>query len=231
MCFDKVWEVDRPELVRTTAGGGPWITDLKAHAIQGGLTPTVYSALGQDYPLALEIAESLVVKHFPVTIHNAVLEATAVPFDQPSRDSAMYPEGTEISRRRRRDPAFRSRILEAYGSRCAVCSFAANLHGTPLSLEAAHIKWHEADGPPIIENGMALCALHHDLFDTGAFTILPDLKVLVARGVEGHGTESALGQYHRQPLFAPPLPGFPNPDPRFLKWHASEVFKQPDTIL
>lgn len=232
MCSDAVWEVDQPRLVRTTSGGGPWITDLKAYGIQGGFTPTVYRALAQDHRLALEIAESLVAKHFPETIHNAVLEATAVPFEQPSAASAAYPEGTEVARRRRRDPAFRSRILEAYGSRCAVCSFAANLNGTPLSLEAAHIKWHEAEGPPIVENGLALCALHHDLFDTGAFTVLPDdLKVLVAPGVEGHGTDTALRQFHGRPLFALPLPGFPQPSPRFLKWHASEVFKQPEAAL
>ena len=35
----------------------------------------------------------------------------------------------------------------------------------------AHIRWHQAHGPATIPNGIALCALHHELFDAGTFTL------------------------------------------------------------
>jgi putative restriction endonuclease len=40
-----------------------------------------------------------------------------------------------------------------------------------LGLEAAHIKWFQAGGPDIEANGLAMCSLHHKLFDLGVFTI------------------------------------------------------------
>lgn len=226
---DGVWEVDRAELVRTTSKKSAWVRDLKQHGIAGGFTLEVYNELRRDRGLARRIAESLVVKHFPETLHDAVLEeagigAYAAP-DQPLVDTDFT-----LVRRRRRDSAFRSRILKAYGERCAVCSFAGRVEGASVAVEAAHIRWHTAAGPPVLENGLALCALHHELFDEGAFTVLPDLKVVVARTAEGDGMNTALYQYHREPLRAPPLPGFARPSPAFLKWHAGEVFKKPAAI-
>ena len=111
-------------------------------------------------------------------------------------------------RRRRRDPAFRKRVLEAYGSRCVVCELAVRRDDVPLALEAAHIKWHEARGPAAVENRLVLWALHHELFDTGAFTLLPELTVVVAGAVNGVGAVPALWRYHGEPLRAGPREGF-----------------------
>jgi putative restriction endonuclease len=44
---------------------------------------------------------------------------------------------------------------------------------TPAGLEAARIQWHHVGGPDIEPNGLSLCALHHKLFDVGAFTVEP----------------------------------------------------------
>lgn len=227
---DGVWEVDRAACVRTTSKKSAWIRDLKRHAVEGGFTHTVYSALRSDPRLAVRIAESLVINHFPPTLHDAVLQAMGIPAQVPTDHPPLREQDIVVTHRRQRDPAFRRRILGAYADRCAVCAFAGRLHDSPLALEAAHIRWHEAMGPPIIANGLALCALHHELFDAGAFTVLPDLKVVVARAVHGEGVDTALGRYHREPLRAPPLSGFPKPDPAFLKWHAREVFKEPPVI-
>lgn len=222
---DAVWEVERSHLVRTTPKGDAYVGDLKRHSIRAGFTADVYRALRDDPALTCRIAESLVAKHFPPTRHDAVLEATGMlPSMAPDLQS---PEPAKFvwARRRRRDPGFRRRILAAYGGRCAVCSFAGRFDDAPLALEAAHIKWHEADGPPSVDNGLSLCALHHDLFDAGAFTVLPELRLVVASGVSGSGTVEALHRFHGAPLRAPPLEGFPTPAPRYLAWHRTEVFK------
>ena len=56
----------------------------------------------------------------------------------------------------------------------------------PVALEAAHIKWRQAGGPDLEVNGLALCSLHHKLFDRGAFTLSNDLEILVSD--DAHGT-------------------------------------------
>lgn len=78
-------------------------------------------------------------------------------------------EGDEIQKRyalreikqRLHQPAFRARVLNAYGVRCAVC----NLQMGPL-LEGAHIT---PDSDPntstSVRNGISLCKIHHSAYD------------------------------------------------------------------
>jgi len=72
--------------------------------------------------------------------------------------------------RKKRDPAFRQKVLKAYEWRCAVCGFDVKLGTVAIALDAAHIRWHQAGGPDVENNGLALCVLHHKTFDLGAFT-------------------------------------------------------------
>ena len=225
---DEVWELDRPKLVRFNKDGGAYKGDLRRHCICGGLTEADYSMLQANPGLASQIAEYLVASHFPASLHDTVLEATCTAPDMVVGADVVDSDEWTVMRRRRRDPKFRAKVLEAYDSRCAVCEFAGRIHGEPLAIEAAHIKWHEARGPAEVENGLALCSLHHDLFDKGAFTLLPDLKVVVADAVGGVGIEPVLRQYHGERLRAPPLDGFARPDSRFLSWHMTEVFRVPE---
>jgi len=53
-------------------------------------------------------------------------------------------------------------------------------------LEAAHIKWHQAGGPDTIDNGLALCSLHHKLLDLGALGISNEFTVIVSDKVNGY---------------------------------------------
>lgn len=221
---DGIWEIDRPGLVRAPKGN-PSEPDLRLHNIRGGLTKSDYEAFRARPALALQVADELVAKHFPYTLQDQVLDATSIALGLGSSEDPEKTERWLINRRRWRDPRFRADVLKAYGDRCAVCEFAGRLGDTPLAIEAAHIKWHQARGPDVVENGISLCSLHHDLFDSGAFTILPEDKVLVAGVVHGTGVEAALGQYHGAPLKSPPLEGFPRPHPKFLRWHQREVFK------
>lgn len=227
---DQVWEVDRPGLVRSNVEGGAYKSDLRRYSIRGGLRESDYTAFRENPDLAIRVAEYLVACHFPATLQDEVLEETSIPAEASGELSVQDGVNVVTVRRRRRDPAFRGRILEAYGSRCAVCEFAATRDNVPLAIEAAHIKWHEARGPAVVQNGMALCALHHELFDAGAFTVLPELTVLVANAVIGDGIDAALWRYHREPLRGGPKKGFPLPEPAFLAWHRSEVFKSPEAL-
>ena len=114
-------------------------------------------------------------------------------------------------------------MLKAYGYRCAVCEFAVRLNDDPVAVEAAHIKWHEARGPSEVRNGLALCALHHRLFDKGAFTVSFNQRVKVAKSANGIGFDRSLGNYDSKPIVLPENAD-DWPDPRFLMWHVREVF-------
>ena len=114
---DDVWEVDRPRLVRSNKAGGAYKSDLKRHQILGGLTEADYMAFRNDPTLAIRVAEYLVACHFPPTLQDEVLETTGILAGE--LEVREVDEFVTV-RRRRRDPAFRKLVLDAYGSRCAV---------------------------------------------------------------------------------------------------------------
>ena len=214
---DGVWVIDRPHLVKVGPGGNAHISTMLRHGIRGGFPQDTYDALRKDRGLARNIARSLVAAHFPATRLDEILQATDI-------DPYEFVE----SRHRPRDLRFRQAVLHAYGSRCAICGFAVRVTNAPpaLALDAAHIQWHQARGPDIVNNGLALCALHHRLFDDGVFTLslVPDLIVEVAPSATGSGFNESLGCFHGQsPRILPPTGGLP--DPRFLLWHRKEVFR------
>ena len=228
---DGVWEIDRPELVRRTSDGtGAFKSDLQKHSIQGGLREDDFFAFRIDPNLVFRIAGSLVASHFPITLHDEVFEATLGESRGLFDMEMEIQDEWVITKQRRRDPYFRERVLAAYGAHCAVCEFAGELHGRPLALEAAHIKWHEAKGPGIVENGLVLCSLHHRLFDKGAFTLESDLKVRVAESIKGEGIASTLQRFHGERLKGLSLSHSPIPDSRFLAWHRKEVFRIRDAL-
>lgn len=70
--------------------------------------------------------------------------------------------------RRRGQPAFRQKVLAAYGGRCAISGCDAE-----AVLEAAHIIPYMNPGTNHVQNGLLLRADLHTLFDLGMFTINP----------------------------------------------------------
>jgi putative restriction endonuclease len=145
------------------------------------------------------------------------------------QDDLLLAVGLELESRvlRPRDPHFRSRVLTLYGYRCAVCDFDARLFQDAIALEAAHIKWHQAGGPPTPENGIAMCSLHHKLFDRGAFTISQDRRIEVSHAVHGgETTEALLIRYHTRELRLPARAEH-HPLIEYVTWHRNEVFHGP----
>jgi len=56
----------------------------------------------------------------------------------------------------------------------------AYLAGASMGIDAAHVRWFAFDGPDTLENGLALCVLHHKLFDLGVLGLDPKLRVQVS---------------------------------------------------
>jgi hypothetical protein len=49
-----------------------------------------------------------------------------------------------------------------------------------VAIEADHVGWGAAYGPDEVANALALCSLHHKLFDQGAIGMTPDHTVAVS---------------------------------------------------
>nr|WP_310735507.1 HNH endonuclease [Cohnella herbarum] len=72
------------------------------------------------------------------------------------------------------------------------------------SVDTAHIQWLQAGGPDSEENGIALCAMHHMLFDRRVITITSDREMIVTE--EAHGTlgfEDWLMRFHGKKIRLP----------------------------
>ena len=221
---DGLWQVDRPELVRMTTAGHAYISDLREHGIRGGLSQEFLSVMERNPDVAWRIVRSLLNDYFPPSLHEDILRDAGLVGKIGLRELT-----DQNSRHEGRDRGFREVVLRAYKSRCALCELDVRVDGQPIGLEAAHIKWHSARGPAQVENGMALCVLHHKFFDSGLFTVLSDLTVLVGGLAVGDSVGESLNKYGGSIL--PVIPDRPDqrPRPRYLEWHRRAVFKAATT--
>ena len=217
---DGLWEIDRPELVRVTTAGHACISDLRERGIRGQLADDVHNVLETNPDLTLRVVRSLLNDYFPPSLHEDILRTVGLV-----GNVALGSLTAEKSTSDRRDRAFRELVLRAYESRCALCELDVLVDGQPIGLEAAHIKWHSQKGPAQITNGIALCILHHKFFDSGLFTVLPNLTVLVGGSAVGPSVEEALDKYGGAALRVIPVPPAHRPATRYLEWHKRAVFR------
>jgi putative restriction endonuclease len=199
--------------------------ELIANQTTGGFTEAVFKLLQNDQNLIRELATDILRKNFPDTLHEDIL--LQVGLDLEFTDS----QGIDATTRTTRSPDFRVRVLSAYEYRCAVCGFNVRLGDALVAVEAAHIKWHQAGGPDHEQNGIALCSLHHKLFDRGVFTLSESMIFQVAENAHGtHGMDEWLMRYHGQEIRKPQRPDY-YPGNEYMGWHVREVFRGPAKFL
>lgn len=186
------------------------------HNVAAGFTDEVYSVLVNDSRLVKALAEDLLHDHFPESLHEDILTAVGL--------------NLSFTQRAARDPRFRQRVLQAYEYSCAVCGFNVWLGNAPIALDAAHIKWYQSGGPDTERNGLALCSMHHKLFDRGAFSLrYSEGNFMVKVAQQAHGTsgfDEWLLRYHDRNIRQPQSPAY-YPTTTFTDWHWREVFREP----
>lgn len=99
------------------------------------------------------------------------------------------------------------------------------LGNAPVALDACHIKWQKAGGPDEPVNGLALCVMHHKLFDRGVFTLSRQWQILVSDEAHGSvGFREWLMDFHGQTINLPQRrTHYPEMD--YVGWHVREVFQ------
>lgn len=119
--------------------------------------------------------------------------------------------GDEIQKRyalremkqRLHQPAFRARVLSAYGVRCAVC----NLQMGAL-LEGAHITPDsDPNSSTKVNNGISLCKIHHSAYDATLLGIDTDFSIHIRADVmqesDGPMLKYGLQEMHGKDLILP----------------------------
>lgn len=186
----------------------------------GGFSKPIYDLLIGNTTLIHEITSIILNQNFPDTFHQDILHQIGLNLESTEVKTAL-------NQRPSRSPDFRIRVLKAYDYKCAVCDFNVRLGNTLVAVEAAHIKWHQAGGPDQEQNGIALCSLHHKLFDRGVFSLTADMIFQVAENAHGtHGMDEWLMRFHGKVIRKPQRPEY-YPEDSNLVWHIKEVFRGP----
>ncbi|MFD6894120.1 HNH endonuclease [Rhodococcus sp. NPDC060086] len=116
------------------------------------------------------------------------------------------------TKRRLHQPVFRATVMRAYETRCTVCALG---HGELL--DAAHIvpDSNEA-GIASVNNGLALCKIHHAAYDVNILGITPELIVEIRKDlldeIDGPMLQHGLKERHGQKLMVLPPTRSERPD-------------------
>ena len=208
----KLWQVDG-ELV-IGASGNPLVSALNSHNNIGRFTPEFETQL-KNQAFFDRLVNELLVEHFSETQFQDILEACSLT------------AATETSyKRRKRNPEFRQSVLDAYHHKCAVCGYDVSFRTKIIGVEAAHLQWHNSQGPDIVQNGIALCAIHHKLLDYGAIGFNDQLELISAKGIRG---DEAQRDYfihrHEGRQISLPRDGMEEPGVAYVNWQRNEIFK------
>ncbi len=209
-----------PELWKVTdqdgndISGSQKLTFLRNEAT-GRISEQFERAIG-DAQIREQVVRHILFAEFPETTHEDVLSRIGLRLD-----------GTSTAKR---DTRFREIVLLAYEKRCSICDLGVILQEKSVGIDAAHLKMHSKNGPSVIENGVALCVLHHRLFDHGAIGLAPRSggpEILVSQHLDvlNHSSRHLL-DLSRKPMRVPQK-GYPPPAEEYIDWHYENLFKQP----
>ena len=211
---DMVWQLSRdvPD---------DQVRPLNQEPISGQFVPDLESRLVSDPSAPYKVARGIVEQQFPMTIASDVLIATGLD------PELVFSEGLDASvsvSERRRSSSWPREILQAWDGSCAFCGFDGQLGGASVAVEAAHVRWFKFEGPDELDNGMALCSLHHKLFDRGVLGLRDPETVMVSEAFSAR-TDEGRRIYDLHGKRLSPRPGTALPAAGNIRWHLEEVFK------
>lgn len=134
--------------------------------------------------------------------------------DQPPK---TVPRRRTSTTRTVRDGEFTKKVRDAYDRTCAVCGTRRETKDGQPEVEAHHIRPVSDDGPDSVQNGIALCRLHHWAFEKGWIAVSDDYEMFVRDWETVPGYEE-FSKYEGESLH---LPDDPQQYPRqqYLRYH------------
>lgn len=208
---DGFWSLENTEGCKPREGNiQPTKRELIDNNVLGGFDESSFQILRDAPEMINKLALQIMSERFPESLQ--ILLAERLGFDFTRLLKA-------------RDPRFREIVLRAYHSRCAICGYDLRLDGSLVGLEAAHIRWKQYGGPCEVNNGLALCSLHHSAFDMGAIGIDGHMTIRISGGVNRSPViDQLFWQRDGQKIYLPNDKLF-WPAEHFVEWHQNQVFK------
>lgn len=115
LATDGLWQLHGPaDILARPPGATPTVGELRANHVSGGFPLEIQTELQKNPALTAEVARRVLDAHFPESIRQDVIDAVGLSLE--TADAS----GSD-STARRRDPAFRDKVLLAYEYRCCVC--------------------------------------------------------------------------------------------------------------
>lgn len=197
---------------------------LNSQPITGRLESSLEGALADPGALRSTV-RALVDAEFPPTLATDVLMAVGFdPEEIYSESGAMSAgRGTDVAKKRR-SSSWPAQVMQAWDRQCAFSGYDGQLGSGSVALEAAHVRWFNYEGPDDLDNGLALCSLHHKLFDRGALGLTDDCRIRVSSNYTAR-TEAGRRVYDLADLPLRARPGTLMPATQHLAWHSTQVFK------
>lgn len=188
----------------------PTSKQLASSQVYGGFDEPSYQCLIKNPSAIDQIAEQILSQHFPESVQENLINRL---------DFSL----TNFNRQR--DPKFRQLVLRAYNYQCAICGFDLRYDSVSIGLEAAHVKWKQHGGPCVVNNGLALCSLHHSAFDMGVIGLDSSLKIKISNGINGNQIVERLFWDFEGKDIKRPRSKEDHLHDRFVEWHLREVFR------
>jgi len=207
---DGVWRLSR-DVPNDSLG------PLREAPIAGSFTDDIERALTRSPDTIYMAARAIVLAQFPMSIAPDVLAAAGF---EPDLDTAVLVPAAE----RRRSGLWRQQVVMAWDRACAFCGFDGSLAGMPVGIEAAHVRWFNFGGPDELDNGLALCSLHHKLLDRGVLG-LSDPETIAVSQAYAAVSEPGKRIYDLHGARLRPRPGTSVPSIEHVAWHRAQVFK------
>lgn len=186
------------------------VSDLRHPESYGAFKPDVFRMLRSASDGRARVVDAILNEWWPETLHGDIREDLGL-------------DRLDSRKRRQRDRQFAIDVLENFRYSCAFCGFHAVLNGQSTGIDAAHVRWHAHRGPDAVENGIALCKLHHWAFDKGILGISDTEHICIADAFvtqEGGGLpiESLVNRRLAVQPRNKPI------NHQFLDWHRSNVY-------
>lgn len=143
------------------------------------------------------------------------VDEASLAFERPVQERLM--------RRPFRDVAFRRKVREAYGYRCAMSGLMLRNGGGRPEVQAAHIRPVEHQGSDAVRNGLALSGTLHWMFDRGLISVADDCETILISHNKVPSDVVARLLPPTGKLFKPQEErNWPHPEN--LRWHRENVF-------
>jgi len=178
----------------------------------GSFATSFYSFLMSNNN-GIKVIQHLLNSYWPEAYHAEILNELGL-FDEVQM---------QVSVKKERSRKFVEEVLDAYERKCAICNQSIRLGDTLVGIDACHLKPIQHFGTDTINNGIALCKIHHWPIDRGAISISNEMGLLVSKKLNGNKLFEYFTSFENKSVFIP-RDKLMNLDEDNINYHNTYIF-------